>query len=460
MKCSIHPSLCSLAILALTGCEAAPVVVTSADGIVTLEIPAGAFDDDVDIEITPGRSELEGLVDGFVYDFEPSGLRFDEPATLRIDVSSLTPAVADGELEIGLITDLLDENETPVEGVLHFETALEDGELVAQIDHFSAYVVGFGSPRAVQVDRATWITTPAEAVRATWDYVPQSVVCVPRCDPTRINTDRLGLSFERAHDPNASLAAPPPSTLNYQFVGSVEAIAREFTVSGNPNSPNDTTIFLRAIDRYYYGNTLHGSAFQRWNPVRAFGTNPTVPTNPGTTGGTTGTTGTTTTTTTRTTAGSICQIGNQEFEVRLSGENLSCTSGSCPAFDVVMVEVDWLTADPAGFNAEIPLRIVRQAPAAAPNDPQLDATWFERYSTDTSFTVTINTGFAKGLVSVPAFTLDLDGTPGPWVYRVEYGVSFPVQPTDGQILLNSNPPQWLDPSACNANAPQITLTIN
>lgn len=425
----------------VTGCPAPVTTVTSRDGVVTLEVPAAALSEDVAIQVTPTTTALEGVVEGFAYQFEPSGLQFEEPVTLSFDVSALSPAVAEGELEVVLVTELYDPKGMLVEGVQHFDTTLSDGVLTTRIDHFSTYAVGFAMPRNASYDRATWLAA-SESTVATWDFVPQAVECVPRCDPAQWNRT-FYFAFERAHDPSASVAAPRPGGLRYGFAGTVDVRDERFEVAGNPNYPGDTTLFLRSIQSAFYGSTLHARQAFDWNPVRAFGP-----------GGGSGTTVTTPT------AGSVCRLGQEEFELRLTNETITCASGSCPTTSLVDLEVDWLTADPAGFDARIPVRIVRQAPAAAPADPLLDARFAGAGTVDRTFTVTINTGVGSTQIAVPSAALDADGTPGPWVYTVEYGVDMPVAPADNEIRVNGSPPRQLDPSPCNATAPEITVTIN
>lgn len=434
-----RPFLLLVASVGVFGCPSAPTTITSDDGVVTLELPRGALADDVDIRITPSTTPHDGVLEGFVYAFEPSGLVFEEPVTLRFDVSGLDPAPADGELEIGLVTDLYDETGGRIEGIQHFDTTVGEGTLETTIEHFSAYVVGFGFPRNASYDPATWVMADQSTV-ATWEYIPQPVACVPRCSPGQWRRNDFYFAFDRAHDPGTGLGSPRPAGLTYQFVGSAHVSADRFEARGNPNAPNDTTIYLRSIEAGYYGKTLHASSAYHWNPVRAFnkGAGTTNPTTPGGSG--------------------VCRLGKEEFELVLTGNQITCTSGSCPPTSLVDLEVDWLTADPAGFNASIPVRLVRTQPNTAQN-PLLDATFSGFATTDFDFTVTINTGAGRAQIEVPTAALDADGTPGPWVYAVEFGVTAPLAPTDNEIQINGTPPRSLDPAPCNVNAPEITVTI-
>ena len=61
-------------------------VVTSEDGRVVLEIPAGALADDVQIEIVEADDTPEDAI-GPGYQIEPYGLSFGRPALLTYDVS-------------------------------------------------------------------------------------------------------------------------------------------------------------------------------------------------------------------------------------------------------------------------------------------------------------------------------------------------------------------------------------
>lgn len=83
-----------VALAMLTGCEGEDTetvgprggVITSPDGRVTLEVPAGALDHEIAISI----DEVDGGPDGAVgpaYEILPRGTTFNEPATLIYDVS-------------------------------------------------------------------------------------------------------------------------------------------------------------------------------------------------------------------------------------------------------------------------------------------------------------------------------------------------------------------------------------
>jgi hypothetical protein len=84
----------AMAMAMLTGCDAEGVhtvgpeggIVRSADGRVTLEIPAGALAQDVAItigEIEDGPADAVGMA----YEVEPAGLVLAVPATLTFDMS-------------------------------------------------------------------------------------------------------------------------------------------------------------------------------------------------------------------------------------------------------------------------------------------------------------------------------------------------------------------------------------
>ncbi len=57
--------------------------IDSSDGQMTLTIPAGALDEDTEISITPVETD-----NGTVYEFQPDGLVFNEPATATFEVDA------------------------------------------------------------------------------------------------------------------------------------------------------------------------------------------------------------------------------------------------------------------------------------------------------------------------------------------------------------------------------------
>src|SRR5579883_1180886 len=75
-------------------------VITSKDGAVTLDVPAGALDDDVAISIAPASGAPAGTI-GAAYDLGPDGTTFMTPAslTIRFSLADLGSAPAD-QLEI------------------------------------------------------------------------------------------------------------------------------------------------------------------------------------------------------------------------------------------------------------------------------------------------------------------------------------------------------------------------
>jgi hypothetical protein len=83
-----------LSLTALVGCEqqgetigSRGGVVTSDDGRVTLEVPAGALADDVELSIELVDDARDGVVGG-VYAVEPAGVVFHRPATLTFDLAA------------------------------------------------------------------------------------------------------------------------------------------------------------------------------------------------------------------------------------------------------------------------------------------------------------------------------------------------------------------------------------
>lgn len=98
-----------MALALLTGCDGQDTetigprggVVTSPDGRVTLEIPAGALDHEVAISIDQIDDGPEGAV-GPTYEILPRGTVFAEPATLVYDVSEGMDVPAD---QLAVVTE-------------------------------------------------------------------------------------------------------------------------------------------------------------------------------------------------------------------------------------------------------------------------------------------------------------------------------------------------------------------
>jgi hypothetical protein len=101
-----------VAIAMLSGCDGQDTetvgprggVVTSPDGRVTLEVPAGALDQEVAITIDEVDAGHDGAV-GPTYEILPRGLAFNEPATLVYDVSEGMDVAAD---QVIVVTEAAD----------------------------------------------------------------------------------------------------------------------------------------------------------------------------------------------------------------------------------------------------------------------------------------------------------------------------------------------------------------
>lgn len=411
-------------------------IVRSADGVVTLEIPAGAMPEGTTITIEPStESGLGGVLDGMVYRFEPSGLEFQVPVELRFDLSQLDPAPEDGEFEIMFLGDLVDRDGATVRGLQHFESSLDGTILSTDIEHFSTYAVGFAFPRHLSLPEAAWDAT-SESVIASWTYAPQPLLCHRACPHDW--TQQFHTIFERAHDPSGTVGDLAPSNLDYSVVGAAGVAEESFRAAGNPNAPNDTTVFLKSIEAGFWGTTYHQTFPQAWPGVRASGGQPPASQTNG-----------------------ICTVDGQQFEIKLSAANLSCTRGSCPQQMSVDVEIDWLTADPGGYNADIPLRIARTGPSAAVSDPNYDAAWdvsFGGDQRDYTATVTTNTGADQRTIYIPTAAMEANTNFNQWVFALEYGLFAPSGPLDSLVYLAAEQTH-LDASGCNANPLTVTVDI-
>lgn len=108
--------------------------VTTSDGRCTLEIPAGALSEDVDISITRDDS-FEG--DFLVYDAQPDGLEFSIPATLLCDVSDIA---TDEEQETKIMIGFnVSGDEVEQLGDQEYDINFEDGisTYSSEVNHFS-----------------------------------------------------------------------------------------------------------------------------------------------------------------------------------------------------------------------------------------------------------------------------------------------------------------------------------
>lgn len=122
-------------------------IVTSPDGRVTLEIPAGALTSEVDVSIGEVDAEGDEMPDGaigFAYEIEPAGLPLLRPATLTFDLSAgdaeareldLSDAVAVEDL--ALLTDKGD----AWDRLADRETDEEDRTVSGSVLFFGTYAV-------------------------------------------------------------------------------------------------------------------------------------------------------------------------------------------------------------------------------------------------------------------------------------------------------------------------------
>jgi hypothetical protein len=90
-------AMLGVAMVLATGCDAEDGtstigreggVVTSPDGRVTLEIPAGALSQDVEVSIGELDTQMPEDALGFAYEIEPAGLQLSRPATITFDLSA------------------------------------------------------------------------------------------------------------------------------------------------------------------------------------------------------------------------------------------------------------------------------------------------------------------------------------------------------------------------------------
>lgn len=152
--------------------------ITSVDGNVTLDVPAGALAADTEITMTmvpagQRSSELSDLTpEAVVYEFGPDGLQFSTPATVTLALPDAEAPVTSGDSLSTPLTVVASLSGGTLELAGAQETTVEptSGALVAraEIDHFSSVLAQFmwigesqGQPAAVAV---TADPPPARAV--------------------------------------------------------------------------------------------------------------------------------------------------------------------------------------------------------------------------------------------------------------------------------------------------------
>jgi hypothetical protein len=128
----------------------------SADGIVVVNVPAGAADDDVEVSVAtiadadlPAELARAGIIT-IGYELSPDGAEFSEPLaiTFTVDPVNLDLGLGDGEVPLGLVVT---EDATGDLVSLGGEFSREDGMVVARagIDHFSPAFLVLSKTEAV-----------------------------------------------------------------------------------------------------------------------------------------------------------------------------------------------------------------------------------------------------------------------------------------------------------------------
>jgi len=101
-------------------------------GAAMLEIPAGALESEQMIRVTVTDRAVQDPFVGYspVYRFEPSGLRFEAPATVRVPFT--------GDADTATVFWTVDDTEA----FAALDTTIEGGVAVARVEHFSSAFVG------------------------------------------------------------------------------------------------------------------------------------------------------------------------------------------------------------------------------------------------------------------------------------------------------------------------------
>lgn len=123
--------------------------VVSDDGLVELTIPAGSVPEGTDVSVTAAAMPEELVVEGadvFVYDLEPSGLEFDNPATLALTLPRQAEGIVLGVVAVG---------DTPAD-LEHVPASftVDDGTVTVttEITHFSTFVAWIGGEQLTVID--------------------------------------------------------------------------------------------------------------------------------------------------------------------------------------------------------------------------------------------------------------------------------------------------------------------
>lgn len=155
---------------ATIGSGGGTVSATGSNGVTyTLDVPVGALDQAVEIRLTPisdmGDAPLADNTFGAVQ-FEPSGLRFSHPATLRI---SALPTLAGGRRLVGFTSN----NDG---GAFRLDLARVDGEsTLVNVSHFSA-----GGAAEATVDELPPIADLTPDLRGADDAIAQLAALTAR----------------------------------------------------------------------------------------------------------------------------------------------------------------------------------------------------------------------------------------------------------------------------------------
>jgi len=145
-------------------------MVTSADGLVTLDIPAGAVPAGVEVTIEPAEPSEGSLV---AYEFLPDGLVFSEPATVSVEVAMDESPIGE---PVRLVRPAWLSSDGTEDDQIEFTVSSTEGGISVSgaIDHFSRFELLSGD--VVTITQ----TSPAEFVEldstfsVSFDVVPES----------------------------------------------------------------------------------------------------------------------------------------------------------------------------------------------------------------------------------------------------------------------------------------------
>jgi len=203
---------------------------TVISGGLTLNIPAGALSQDVEITVEEVTPAVAGVPPGFltvgakVFDLGPDGLSFAQPVslTLRYAASSLPAGVAESELGIVHLTGGAT--------VLASTVDVGAGTVTALVDHFSGFGIG------LEVGELGRVACPA--------LVPATTAGVPL---DRIALGRLPTDF--GSPLAAVVTADDPLPQTYALITVSEAGDAELVVPIHPSTdPAGGTVRLNVTD--------------------------------------------------------------------------------------------------------------------------------------------------------------------------------------------------------------------